>query len=193
MNNVNFYVGCVMICGVGFMFDVVNNIEYLLGQEFEGIEFYIGKFGVINLSIGVLVEEGCFEYVQEFIFCVVVVGWIIVVFLGNEIMLVVCFVLVNCEGVILVGFVIDEGVFEWFSNYGDGFDFVVVGDYIVVLCEEGDFLYVCYWDGILFLVFLVVGLVIVIQLMIGVGLELIIQVFKVIVYSDMLGEFCVGG
>lgn len=192
-NNVNLYAGRVMTCGVGFMSDAVNNIEYLLGQEFEGIEPYTGKPGVINLSIGALAEEGCPEYVQEPISRAVAAGWTIVVSSGNETMPAAHSAPANCEGVISVGSVTDEGALEWFSNYGDGLDLVAAGDYIAAPCEEGDSPYACYWDGTSFSAPLVAGLATAIQSMTGAGPELITQALKVTAHSDMLGESCAGG
>lgn len=191
-NNVNLYAGRVMTCGIGFMSDAVNNIEYLLGKQFAGIEPYSGNPGVINLSIGALAEDGCPEYVQEPISRVISAGWVIVASSGNETMPAAHSAPANCEGVISVGSVDKDGELEWFSNYGDGLDLVTAGDWIAAPCEEGDSQFACFWDGTSFSSPLVAGLATAIKSMTGASPELIKQALKATARGEVLGSSCDG-
>jgi len=191
-NNVNLYGGRVMTCGTGYLSDSVNNIEYLLGKEFEGIEPYTGQPGIINLSIGALAEEGCPEYAQEPITRAVEAGWVIVASAGNETMQAAHSTPANCEGVISVGSVDETGELTWFSNYGDGLDFVTQGENIAAPCDVGESQNACLWEGTSFSSPLVAGLATAIKSMTGAQPSLIKQALSVTARASVLGASCDG-
>lgn len=189
-NNVNLYGGRVMTCGLGYMSDTVSNIEYLLGKHFDGIEPYIGKPGIINLSIGAYAEDGCPKYIQEPISRAVAAGWTIIVASGNETMPAAKSAPANCEGVISVGSVDSDGELEWFSNYGDDIDLSAAGNWIAAPCDEGEPEFSCFWDGTSFSSPLVAGMAAAIQSSTGASNELIVEALKATANKDVFGSSC---
>lgn len=156
----------VMDCDDGFLSDAAYALQWLAGdtsifQQSPDLPAFNGKPGVINMSLGGLVENGCPVYMQSAIDKVLAKGFVVTVSAGNESMNVSSSAPANCEGVITVGASTDapdgaDADLAPFSNYGEKIDVMAQGMTVLGLSKDDK---VVNWQGTSFSSPLVAGII----------------------------------
>lgn len=145
ISDVNIHALKTMDCYGGYMSDAADTLLWLSGKPFADIPAYIGKAGVINMSLGGEVDH-CPSFMQNAIDAAVAAGFSIVVSAGNETRDAADFAPANCANVITVAALHKDGNKSDFSNYGEKVTIAAPGYDIVGLCGQSldD---ICFWGG----------------------------------------------
>jgi hypothetical protein len=143
--DVNIHALKTMDCYGGYMSDAADTLLWLAGTTFPDIPAYIGKAGVVNMSLGAIVDH-CPSFMQTAIDAAVAAGFSIVVSAGNENIDVSGASPANCANVIAVSALHKDGNKSDFSNYGEKVTIAAPGYDVVGLCGQStdD---ICFWGG----------------------------------------------
>jgi serine protease len=161
-NNVNLHVLRTMTCSTGRLSDTADALSWLAGETdgmygMENVSPYTGGPGVVNLSLAAQTNQGCPNYMQSAIDAANAAGFTIVVAAANYSSDASTYVPANCDGVITVGALTQEGNLASFSNFGETLSYSAVGEKVVAPCsEDGE---TCWWDGTSFSSPLVAGVI----------------------------------
>jgi len=186
-NNANIYAIRTMTCGTGFLSDTSNAMLWLAGEHFDGVTPYQGEPGIVNMSLGGK-SNGCPNYMQAGIDAAIGAGFTLVVAAGNDSVDVSLQAPANCDGVIVVGALDNNGELADFSNFGSGIDVVARGTSIISLCGDTD--NACWWDGTSFSAPLLAGSLGVIKQATGLGDDDLQAVLYMSSNLDNLGATC---
>lgn len=160
-NNVNVHVLRTMTCSTGRLSDTADALSWLAGQTdgmygMEAVSPYTGGPGVVNLSLAAS-SDSCPNYMQSAIDAANAAGFTIVVAAANYSADASTYVPANCDGVITVGALTQEGDLASFSNFGEALSYSAVGESVVAPCSEDGSS--CWWDGTSFSSPLVAGVI----------------------------------
>ena len=121
-------------CG-GYTTDIADGIRWAAGGSVDGVPTNSNPADVINLSLG---GDGvCDNYTQSAIDYAVVEGSVVVVAAGNENQNAENVTPANCNNVVVVGAVNDQGARAGFSNYGAIVDVAAPGVNILNTLNDG--------------------------------------------------------
>lgn len=143
--DVNIHAIKTMNCSGGQMSDAADALLWLSGKVFDGIPAYIGKAGIVNMSLGGEVDH-CPVFMQTAIDAAISAGFSIVVSAGNETRDASEFAPANCDNVVTVAALHNDGNKSDFSNFGEKVTIAAPGYDIVALCgQSADD--ICFWGG----------------------------------------------
>ncbi|WP_166423162.1 S8 family serine peptidase [Paraglaciecola sp. 20A4] len=192
IDNARIHVARVMNCGDGYLSDTARAMDWLAGDEIEGVTPYQGGVGVVNMSLAGE-SETCPFYMQESIDKLKALGWTLVAAAGNVTDDSNNYAPGNCEGVINVGSVDLDGTLTYFSNTGTSIDLMAAGVNIAAACSAStESNSECYWDGTSFSSPLVAGLFAAAKSVTGADSEILETAFKTTAYGNTVTG-CVDG
>lgn len=189
IDNARIHVARVMNCGDGYLSDTARAMDWLAGEEIEGVTPYQGGVGVVNMSLSGGAET-CPTFMQESVDKLKDLGWILVAAAGNASSDSNVNSPGNCEGVITVSAVDLDGTLAYFSNTGTGVDLMAPGVEIVSVCSES--MEMCYWEGTSFASPLVAGSFAAAKSVTGADNEILEAAFKITAYDNTVTG-CVDG
>lgn len=121
-------------CG-GYTNDIADGIRWAAGGSVSGVPVNPNPADVINLSLGG--DGACDNYTQSAIDYAVAEGSVVVVAAGNENQNAENVTPANCNNVVVVGAVNDQGARAGFSNYGAIVDVAAPGVNILNTLNDG--------------------------------------------------------
>lgn len=121
-------------CG-GYTNDIADGIRWAAGGSVDGVPVNPNPADVINLSLGG--DGACDNYTQSAIDYAVAEGSVVVVAAGNENQNAENVTPANCNNVVVVGAVNDQGARAGFSNYGAIVDVAAPGVNILNTLNDG--------------------------------------------------------